>query len=265
MKISKTCIPTAFLLLLFISFCAKAQPQTQAKFRYDHIILFTTDIYLKDSLDRIFTPAQKLTTKHTKQGTIGHYYLFYNTYIELLYLEDSAVAKNNAVKFGSNYLSRWKPDGHATAIGFGLMAKFHSKAAASNNFHKYYSGDSPGSEYYLMSVHNKDSTQPFLYISMPHRGYESINSIQEISQRPQEIQEDLKSYLTHDSGIQSISKITYKYRAELLKSENLKLLSQTGVVTQKSASTSLTLRFDTDQKKRKEFYINETETLILYY
>lgn len=81
----------AMLLLLAHFGCIPAN-QDQ-KLQYDHILFFVNDYALKDSLDAFFTPAEKLTTEHKSQGTIGYYYLFYNTYIELLFLADKQLQK----------------------------------------------------------------------------------------------------------------------------------------------------------------------------
>lgn len=93
--------------ILLVGHIGYGQDTLGQNLSYDHIVLFANDYALKDSLDRIFTPAEKLTTEHKTQGTIGYYYLFYNTYIELLFLHDTTRAKLNQDDFGSDYLSRW--------------------------------------------------------------------------------------------------------------------------------------------------------------
>lgn len=217
---------------------------------YDHIVLFINDSTIKDSLDLLFTPAQNLITKHDVQGTIGYYYLFYNTYIELIFLTDSTNAKLNKDNFGSDYISRWNKHGNSCPIGFGMSISPWDTTTLNKEFHVYRSNDSPEGEFYLMSNYNKSLQQPLVYVSMPHRKYKSLKSLDEINQRPEEIRTDLKNYLTHSSQVKNISRIVYS--SKMKNNDNLNYLkNNTMVQCIKADSTSLTLTFDNNTKKQK--------------
>lgn len=256
-------------LLLFILpaiHSSYGQDTTKPNLEFDHILLFVNNDNLKDSLDKIFTPAEKLTTEHKIQGTIGYYYLFYNTYIELLFLTDSTNAQLNKNNFGSDYISRWTKSSNACPIGFGMLMSPWDISMEYKYFHKYQSNDSPSDEYYLMSKYNNDLLQPLIYVSMPHRAYKSLESLEEIDQRPEEIKNDLKNYLTHRSGVRNITQISYTYSKNMKSLENLKLLNENSLIQcKKSDSTSLILVFDNKGKKRKEFRLNDHIKLIIKY
>lgn len=257
-----------YFLLIFVLLAGPGYGQSaeKPKLEFDHILIFTRDHALKDSLDKIFTPAEKLTTEHTHQGTIGHYYLFYNTYIELLFLTDSTRASENVNNFGSDYVKRWEESGPFCPIGFGMLMTRWPKTIENLPFRKYQSSDSPDGEYYLMSEYNNDPSQPMIYVSMPKRAYESLDSIQEVMQRPEEIRADLRKYLTHDSGVKSISQIIYTYTKENEAHGNLDILKNSpGVEVKSSESASLTLVFDSHGNQQKQLLLNNGTKLILKY
>ena len=163
-----------FMFLLVNSSYGQSASKTDLEF--DHLVIFVNNDALKDSLDKLFTPAEKLTTEHNSQGTIGHYYLFYNTFIELLFLEDSTKALQNTENFGSNYIQRWARGDSTCPIGFGMKMSPWDTSLVGKNFHNYQSNDSPDEEYYLMSNYNTNLKQPLIYVSMPHRAYKLLSS-----------------------------------------------------------------------------------------
>ncbi len=236
------------------------------KLKYDHILLFVNNEELKDSLDKIFTPAEKLTSIHTSQGTQGYYYLFYNTYIELLFLTDSAKAHLNQENFGSNYIKRWEGSKANCPVGFGMMMTRWDSAIADTGFHKYISDDSPEGEYYLMSHYNVDASQPLIYVSQPHRAYQSLQSLDEVNLRPKEIREDLRNYLIHNSGVKALSHITYSSTQGPTAESNLKILDARPVIkVESSATTTLTMMFDGGNNQQKEFVLNDNTRLLIKY
>lgn len=253
-----------FILLAIHASCGQNYSKTNLEF--DHIVFFVNNDALKDSLDKFFTPAEKLTTEHESQGTIGYYYLFYNTYLELLFLEDSTNALHNTDNFGSDYLPRWAKDDGSCPIGFGMIMSPWDTSLANKNFHKYQSSDSPDDEYYLMSNYNNDIAQPLIYVSMPYRAYKSLKSLEEIDQRPEEIRNDLKKYLSHSSHVKNISQIIYSYPNENKNRRNMKLLEENSKIqVERADTTSLILVFDNKRKKREEFKLNEQTKLIINY
>jgi hypothetical protein len=253
-------------IVLLITNFGYGQVAKDHKLEYDHILLFVSDYAIKDSLDRIFTPAEKLTTEHKSQGTIGYYYLFYNTYMELLFLQDTINAKANKENFGSDYLSRWTQDKSHCPIGFGMLMTPWDTSTINVNFHKYQSSDSPNDEYYLMSKNNNDLSKPFIYISQPDRAYKSLESLEDIDERPEEIRDELKKYLTHSKNLKKISRIIYSYAGVSEVEGNMNILQESKIIdVQKSNSTSLTLIFDNGRNEQKEFMINDQIKLIIEY
>ncbi|MCC5919015.1 MAG: hypothetical protein JJU02_16995 [Cryomorphaceae bacterium] len=252
-----------FTFMLLLGHAGYGQDTLKSNLEFDHILLFVNNEALKDSLDKIFTPAEKLTTEHKNQGTIGYYYLFYNTYIELIFLQDSINAKLNTDNFGSDYLLRWSGDKGYCPIGFGMLMPHWDTIAANNNFHKYQSSDSPNDEYYLMSYYNNDLSKPFIYISQPHRAYKSLESFEDIDERPDEIRDDLKKYLSHRIPVRRISQIIYSHMNENKDEGNMKILQESTIIDlEKSNVTSLTLVFDKGRNEQKEFILNDQTKLI---
>lgn len=258
-------VPLLAMLLLSVQ-TGYAQEQLNHRLEYDHILLFVNDYAIKDSLDQIFTPAEKLTTAHTSQGTVGYYYLFYNTYIELLFLQDTNNAKANEDNFGSDYLSRWKQDGNHCALGFGMLMTPWDSSAVNGNYHKYVSSDALHGEYYLMSHYNNELSEPFIYVSHPSRAYEQLASLDDIDKKPEEIREDLRNYLTHPNGLRRISHILYSYAGDIPAEGNTKLLEASAFVdVVRSNATSLTLVFDRGTTGQKVLMLNDHIQLIIRY
>jgi hypothetical protein len=252
------------VLLTFTVFLhtVHGQDATKPDLKFDHILLFVSDHAIKDSIDQIFTPAEKLTTQHTNQGTIGYYYLFYNTYIELLFLDDSMKVNQNKANFGSDYLVRWSEN----PVAFGMAMTSWDTNGIKKDFHIYRSDDSPPEEYYLMSQYNNDPSRPLIYISQPHRAYQPLDSIEEVNQRPEEIREDLRKYLTHKNQVRGLTEILYSCADEKDNEGNMRILQESpSIEVKKSDLTSITLAFDGNKGERKAFMINDQTKLILEY
>ncbi len=247
------------LALVLISHQGCGQENWDSNLDFDHILLFVSDEAIKDSLAKIFTPADKLTTEHKSQGTIGYYYLFFNTYIELLFLQDSAQANLNQTNFGSDYVTRWTKN----PIGFGMII---NPADTLKDFHVYRSADAPVGEFYLMSKHNNELSQPFVYVSQPKRAYKAINSLEDINQRPKEIREDLRHYLTHKSKAKRLTQIIYTHTDGDEFVGNLKLLEESPLIQiKKSYLTSITLVFDNGNEGTKEYSLGDQAKLVINY
>lgn len=251
---------------LLIASKGYGQDASDLKLEFDHIVLFVSDYALKDSLDQLFTPAEKLTTEHKSQGTVGYYYLFYNTFIELLFLQDSTNAKLNKENFGSNYLLRWSKDESYCPIGFGMLMSPWDINIEKTAFSKYESKDSKNDEYYLMSDYNSNLSQPLIYVSMPHHDYKSVDSLEDIDKRPKEIRSDLKNYLTHRSQVKRISKIIYSSSLEDKSSGNMRILKKNqSIQVQTANSSALILIFDNERNNQKQLRLNDNTKLIIQY
>ena len=255
-----------FLLVYTLSFKSSfGQTTTDAKLNFDHLLFFVSDPSIKDSLDQLFAPAEKLTTEHYHQGTIGYYYLFYNTYIELLFLEDSGRVKENSKRFGSDYLRRWSEESRCNPISFGMIMDPWDTSAIEMSYHIYQSKDAPEEEYYIMSAANRDLSQPFIYVSQPHRAHKPISSMEDIQNRPEEIREDLRNYLTHPTQVQRLSRIIYT-TPEKEHEGNLKIIEENEAIrVEESDMTSITLLFDDGKGNSKSLMINQEVKLIIRY
>ncbi len=260
--------PGFFVACLVTSLMGSGQhDSSEVTFAFDHIVIFANNGNLEDSLsEAILSPAHKLRTQHMEQGTLGHYFLFYNTFIEFLYLEDTAKALANESKFGSAYTKRWETANGSCPFGFGLNPTPFDTALLGGAFNIYQSLDAPEDEFYLMSVHNKRLDQPLLYLSMPHRAYRAFTSLEEIDQRVEAYKrEDLKSYLTHPGGIKKLTEVRVKLPVEKHMEGNTALLKGVGQIKiEKSETYGLTLVFD-HHIQGKEYSIQGDYELIIQY
>lgn len=263
LKIAVACTILCALGYGFTSLSSHAQ---EPNLQYDHLLLFTQSEELKNQLDQIFTPAEKLTTTHENQGTEGFYYLFYNTYIELLFLKDSNRVKENSNRFGSEYLLRWKTEENHCPIGIGMTMNPWPEEIQSNQFHKYQSKDAPEGEYYLMSESNRLISEPLIYVSQPHRAYESIESLEELNTRPKEIRADLLQYLSHSCKAKKLTNVLYSYPTKALHDGNTALLAKSeGVEIKKAKNYMITLVFDEGETGEKVFQVNDHTMLRIKY
>ena len=263
---------TQFFLFLMVlgSFFGKIALAQEApfnsKFEFDHIVIFSQSTTIEDSLQRsVLTKGEKLTTTHKNQGTLGNFYIFYNTFIEFLYLEDTLAAKENEHLFKSDYTSRWRNDDPICPFGFGLRLSPFDTTQTSFPLTVYQSMDSPKDEYYLMSKFNVDNEQPLIYISSPQRGYISIDSLSEVDQIfDPHVSNDFKEYLTHPSGIKNLTKVVVTVPEDVSK-ENLELLSTLrDFEIREGKAYGLLLIFD-DEAQGKELSLKEPFELTIRY
>lgn len=254
-----------FVILLLCTLEGIAQDSTKARLEFDHVLLFVSNEDLKDSLDVLFTPAEKLTTVHENQGTKGYYYLFFNTYIELLFLEDPMKAAENSESFGSDYVLRWSDEDRYSPVGIGMTLSPWDTSLIMDDFRVYQSADSPEGEYYLMSDFNDDPSQPMIYVSQPRRAHEALDSIEDVNTKPEEIREDLRLYLTHPNGIKRLTNVIYTYADHSSRSGNVDILHSSSVMVKPSEIESITMIFDNNSDHHKEFMINDRVKLIVEY
>lgn len=265
----KNKVLTYFLLAIFCVIVSPCYSQTETeepKFELDHIVLFINDSYVEDTLKNgILTFGDKLSTKHLSQGTYGHYFIFYNTFIEFLYLEDSTIARKNENRFKSKYSQRWKVNNEACPFGFGLTLTPFDTIQTIFPLLKYQNPDDSKKEYYLMSEFNSSKNQPLIYISTPDKAYVKLDSLSQVAQKFEDyLQEDFRDYLTHPSGIKKLTKmiITFPENAE---GGNIELLQELkNVEIERGEKYALTLIFD-NELQGKEVSLNSTFTLNIKY
>lgn len=223
--------------------------------KFDHILIFAKDNTLEKSLCKhLFTPATKLNTVHKEQGTRGTYILFFNTFIEFLYLNDSAKVLANEHRFGSRYLNRWKNENQSCPFSFGFILEPFDTSLIKFPFTPYYSLDNHPEEFYIMPTSNNNIEQPLVYLSMPHKAHKSFESFQEIDVKVDEkIRADVKNYLSHPSKVKKLTKIVLTIPTHLPKEGNVELLGTFEHIEIKSGATyKLLLIFD-HHEQQKEF------------
>lgn len=239
--------------LLFIScllcFChfTKAQIDNCGISKFDHIVFFVSDSSIEGKLDSILTIGEKLSTLHTHQGTLSHFYLFYNTFLELIYPVDTSAITMNSASLGSFYLNRWSFEGDVCRLGIGLInIPFDSTCA---HFHAYYSKDNPG--YYLMSKNNIHDSDVFLYSTDALHAYQSIESLEEFdSIVPAESVQDFKNYTIHPSGIQKLTKLII-HKPNEAPSSNFDAISEFNMIEIKNSENfKYILEFDNKKQNR---------------
>jgi hypothetical protein len=249
------------IVAFFVSSCSSRFNQEQLEF--DHLVLFVNDSSLIDSLNLYLTQAEQLSTEHKHQGTVGHYYLFYNTFLELLYLKDSSAAAKNIDRFGSNYLLRWHNKVKYCPVAIGLVSKVEDNTSF-KDFEAYKSLDASADEYYLMSKYNYLIDEPMVYTSMPQRAYQSIDNLNEIEDRPKEIRDDLRRFLTHRSGAKNVTNVVLESPINYIKNGNINLLKNGNFIGVRHANQmNLRIQFDHGKAEKRRFKINKYAYLTL--
>lgn len=254
---------------LFVLNSVFAQKQVKsAQFEFDHLVIFTQSKQLEKNLENaLFTLAEKAGSQHNEQGTEGHYFFFYNTFIELLYAKDSVKILANESKFGSAYGNRWKKPNDNCPFGFGLNLTPFDTNLTNYKFKVYASSDAPVGEYYLMSENNKtNQQQPMIYLSMPHHAYKPYSTINDVDQRFEEhIRADQKSYLTHPSGVKRLTEIILTIPEETGSDGNIEILKTLNQVkVQKGNKYGLTLTFDNQAQEKEVVVPNDFQLIIKY-
>ena len=126
----------------------------------------------------------------------------------------------------------------------------------------YASLDAPEDEFYIMPDLNKDENQVFLYISMPHRLHKKINSFQKVNEKiDPKIREDLRLYLDHPSGVESLSSI------RIIVPEGIRnqIVDDLKFVNVKEGDTNqMTLVFDENRQGKVVEIDGDLKTLVLY-
>jgi len=245
------------LIILYVFDCRSQSENEEAKFEFDHILIFSKNSSVEDSLkNEIFTFGGKLSTKHPNQGTFGHYFIFFNTYIEFIYLEDSVLAKQNESRFRSKYTKRWSNSKNICPFGFGLNLTPFDTNQTDFPLLSYKSLDVPGEDYYLMSSHNKDMSQPLIYISTPIHAYKKMDSINQVDMLfDEKVKDDFRNYLSHPSEIKKLTKLILTVPKEV-NGGNIDLIQQQEIIEiAKSDHYGITLVFDHGEQG-KEFVLD---------
>lgn len=241
------------IYLLFCAISCTTTRVSEAKFELDHIVIFVTDTQLEDLLRHgPLTYGDKLATKHLNQGTLGHYYIFYNTFIEFLYLENATLARNNQKLFKSNYSERWSTNDTICPFGFGLTMTPFDTSLTSFPLSTYYSLDLSKEEYYLMSEYNNDHSQPLIYVSAPNKAYNKLDTLSQLDDMFEDpVRNDFRTYLTHPAGIKQLTK-TVVTLPKGVKGGNLELIQKLKEIEIKwGTSYALTLVFDHEIQGRE--------------
>lgn len=188
--------------------------------RFDHLVLFVDDDALQTCLAEVFTPAELLATRHPGQGTSGSYFLFLNTFVELLKLEDLDEARANQVAFGSDYTLRWTDAGSPFAVGVVVASLDPSQAG----FRAQLYAAPDGRSTYLMAKGNEDAQAPLVYATGPERAHPRRRSLDEVDaiEDPKK-RETVRAYLTHPSGALAVTRVVMRLPAEALDSTNAEL------------------------------------------
>ncbi|EDM74899.1 hypothetical protein PPSIR1_24509 [Plesiocystis pacifica SIR-1] len=188
--------------------------------RFDHLVVFVTDDALGTCLAEVFTPAERLATRHEGQGTSGRYFLFLNTFLELLKLEDLDEARANQAAFGSDYALRWSAAGSPFAVGVVVASLEPSRAGFPARIYAAPDGRST----YLMATGNQDARAPLVYATGPERAHPRRESLDEVDaiEDPGR-RETVREYLTHPSGALTVTRIVVSLPPEALDSTNVEL------------------------------------------
>lgn len=267
MRKTKSCLYILSSLCFFlVAACSGPIETKKAGFELDHIVIFAPSTDAEDTLKQtVMTFGDKLTTEHLHQGTSGHYFVFYNTFIEFLYLDDTAAALRNESLFKSPYTQRWKTGNNICPFGFGLTLTPFDTAQTTFPLSPYFSLDSPEEEYYLMSDYNSRSGQPLIYVSPPNRAFQKVDSLSQIDQMFKgPVREDFRAYLTHPSGIKNLTKVVLTLPEGVKDGNAARLQKLQEVEIKKGDDYALTLIFD-HGSQGKEMVLNAPFKLKIRY
>jgi hypothetical protein len=250
---------------LFISclFCiapfAIAQKDSCGTSKFDHIVFFVSDSSIERTLGSVLNIGELLTAHHVNQGTISHFYLFYNTFLEFIYPVDTSVISLNSKNLGSDYLQRWNSNEKVCRLGIGqINIPFDSTCS---DFHTYHSKDNSG--YYLMSINNVYASDVFLYSSDTLHAHKSIESLKDYEHIiPPEFVKDFKTYTTHPSGVKKLTKLII-FKPDLEHSSNFEAISEFEIIEiKKGEGFKYILEFD--KKKQNKILLIEDWLEIRY-
>lgn len=235
----------ALLSMLLAASCAAPQvgDAPSPGVRFDHLVLFAPDASLQAWLELHFTEAEALETRHDGQGTRGRYFLFLNSFLEVLTLEDEAEARRNEAAFGSDYVVRWK-GGEASPIAVGLTFDAAGFEAPPLAHHRYRADETEGG--YVMAAGNAEPRGPLVYGTGPERAYPVRSSISEVDaiEDPGR-RADVRRYLTHPSGALRLTEVVLRGPAAARGSRNVDLVESLPRVSYQSATEhGLVLEFD---------------------
>ena len=204
---------TIFIILVIPCVFASPIHETKSKEEatsVDHILLLVSNARVAQQLvESGFSEAVPLSNQHRGQGTSGRYFLFFNMFIVLLELSSPEEAQKNIVRFGSNYVSRWKAHGPQCALGIALRELPVLQDDSRIKFKKYIPlADS--NNFYWMDINNQNSTQPFIFVPKAEFKYRTLNSLQDIARvKDPEKRNQLKSFLSHTNGVRSLTKAEF--------------------------------------------------------
>lgn len=207
------------------------------------VVVLAKDDALQRWLEAHLTPAKALETRHEGQGTRGRYFLFLNSFLEVLTLADADEARSNEVAFGSPYVARWR-DGHAAPIAFGLALDKNSFASPPFEHVRYRQNEDGRG--YVMASGNVDLAAPLVYASGPARAYprrasmKEVRTIEDPSRR-----EEVRRYLTHACGARSLTRVIWRAPDPGTRGPNAELLRQLPELTlEHGLAHELVLEFD---------------------
>ena len=243
-----------------IAYSQKTENDLDCDSKFDHLLLFVKDSSIQKSLENIFTLGINLSSHHKNQGTYSRFFIFYNTFIELLYPYDTTKILENQKLFGSQYSLRWNSSDSLCPIAFGFMTTPSDSKCV--NMRPYFSRDAPQNEYYLMSEENSNIKQPLVYSSSKERGYKKINKLEEFDPKMNpKYRNDFLQYLSHKSGVQKLSQIVLTV-PEKTNGFNLNLVAQQKIVKiVYGKSYSLKLIFDHHKQGKTIVIQNNLPTL----
>ncbi|MEM7560110.1 MAG: hypothetical protein AAF394_13400 [Planctomycetota bacterium] len=221
--------------------------------RFDHVVVFAEDESLRDWLRVHLTPAEALETRHEGQGTRGRYFLFLNSFLEVLTLADAAEARSNEKAFGSPYVARWQ-DKNAAPVAFGLSLDTNSFASPPFGHVRYQKDEEGGG--YVMANGNVNLLAPLVYATGPDRAYprrasmEELNTIEDAGRR-----EEVRQYLTHSCGAKTLTQVIWRSPVSGSQGPNAELMRKFPEVTfERGLEYELVLEFDNATSGREVRY-----------
>ncbi len=235
----------------------------------DHVLIWVKDPALPKSKikDLGFTAVpDSLSQIHKGQGTTGRYFNFLNTYLELIYVNDSTEFQNNiksnpSLDFeerANNSSNEFSP------FGIGLKMKKYSPNTIpfkTIEYHQDWMGG--GNSIYAASDSKKYKSTPSIFVVYPEIASDEFKNLEDLSKIPEEYS-IWREFFKHKNGVQKITKLVYTLQEHSNANDFINEIDKIEMIDFKIGDTYLLeIHFD-NHKQNKTFDLRPELPLKIY-
>jgi hypothetical protein len=254
------------LLLLCWAFDTNAQSRTAMNvfpLERDHIFIWVSPGAPEAAtLQKMGLHTDGTVHKHVGQGTSSKVFIFENAYLELIWVDESEVARRKSQDMGTDLLARvaWRQTG-ASPFGIGL----HNRAAGGSDLpfptKKYWAEWMKPDTFILIAESSVDLKEPFYFVVPDYLAVPSAEQLKQLL----DSQPEYRRNFTHALGVRRLTGIQIMSNQAGKFSNTASMLSKNGVVViKRGKSTHAELTFD-GGSQRKAVDVRPTLPLILKY